>query len=160
MFKVCCLFLCFFKFVIAHHEAIAVYAVDMKTGKVLLDENSETSMIPASCLKLVTTGAALCLLDPTSGFKTELQYDGEIRDGVLHGNLYIKGGGDPALGSDRFGSTWKDQVAIWVEAISKLGIHRIEGKVIGMIPFGKEGKQLEAGEWMMSAIIMELLPLH
>ncbi|HNA62952.1 MAG TPA: D-alanyl-D-alanine carboxypeptidase/D-alanyl-D-alanine-endopeptidase [Rhabdochlamydiaceae bacterium] len=145
MFKVCCLFLLFFKFVMAHHETVAVYAVDMKTGKVILDENSDKSMIPASCLKIVTTGAALSLLDPTSQFKTELQYDGEIRDGILYGNLYIKGGGDPALGSERLGSSWKNQVAIWGEAISKCGIQKIEGRVIGDDSLWEKGKPI--GSW-------------
>jgi serine-type D-Ala-D-Ala carboxypeptidase/endopeptidase (penicillin-binding protein 4) len=112
------------------HEMIGVYAVNMKTGEVLIDENSEKSLIPASCMKVVTTGAALHLLDPLSQFQTDLEYDGSIEQGTLKGNLYIKGGGDPCLGSDRF-SSWKEQIETWVAAVSKLGIKKIQGKVIG-----------------------------
>lgn len=53
---------------------------------------------PASTIKLLTTLAALETLGPQHRFNTELWSDGEISDGVLHGNLYLKGGGDPKLG--------------------------------------------------------------
>src|SRR5579872_6958029 len=79
----------------------SIYAVD-GDGTVLIDEHGDTAVVPASCLKIVTTGAALFILGPESRFETILEYDGEIKENTLHGNLYIRGGGDPTLGSDRF----------------------------------------------------------
>ncbi len=46
-------------------------------------------------MKLVTTYAALELLGPNYQWQTEFHGDGPLRDGTLHGNLYLKGGGDP-----------------------------------------------------------------
>lgn len=113
------------------HAIVSVYAVRSATGEVLADQNSNLSLMPASCLKIATTAAALHLLGADHRFETELEYDGFIDQAkTLHGNLYIRGGGDPCLGSDR-ALPWKKQLETWVEAIQKLGIRKIEGKVIG-----------------------------
>jgi D-alanyl-D-alanine carboxypeptidase/D-alanyl-D-alanine-endopeptidase (penicillin-binding protein 4) len=113
---------------------LSIYAVDTKTNQVLVEENSEKSFIPASCMKVVTTAAALSLLGPDMRFETKLQYDGHIdQNGTLHGNIYIYGGGDPCLGSDRIPSSlsWKDQIALWILAIRAIGIQKIQGSIIG-----------------------------
>ncbi len=115
------------------HATIAAYAVNTKTGTVVLQLDENRSMIPASCLKVVTTAAALHLLGPEFRFKTELVTQGEIKNGVLHGNVIIRGGGDPCLGSERVKSAiaWDRQIEKWKEAIDSQGIHEIRGKVIG-----------------------------
>lgn len=84
------------------HASIGICIVDARTGQVIASLNPDLSLIPASSLKVVTTGAALGILGPDFVFKTELQYDGHIdrEDGTLHGNFYIRGYGDPTLGSD------------------------------------------------------------
>jgi len=53
---------------------------------------------PASLMKLVTTSAALDLLGPAYTWRTPLAVDGVVREGVLHGNVYIRGQGDPKIG--------------------------------------------------------------
>jgi D-alanyl-D-alanine carboxypeptidase/D-alanyl-D-alanine-endopeptidase (penicillin-binding protein 4) len=115
------------------HATISIYAVDTTTGEVLRDENSDKSLIPGSCMKIVTTAAALHLLGPEGRFQTDLEYDGTIDQGVLHGNIYIRGGGDPCLGSDRISSSlsWDKQIEAWAAAIQQLGIQKIEGDVFG-----------------------------
>lgn len=113
--------------------SMGVYAVKSDTYEVLIDKDSDLSLIPASCLKIVTTGAALHLLGPDKRFETHLEYDGTIdQDHSLKGNLYIRGGGDPCLGSSRVegNPSWQRQIDIWVEAVQKQGVKRIEGKVI------------------------------
>jgi len=113
------------------HALVGAYAVDMDTGKVLFDENSDKSFIPASCMKVVTTAAALHLLGSESHFETKLAYDGTIdKKGTLSGNLYIEGGGDPCLGSKRLALSWKEQIGVWVDAIYNAGIRKIKGEVI------------------------------
>jgi D-alanyl-D-alanine carboxypeptidase/D-alanyl-D-alanine-endopeptidase (penicillin-binding protein 4) len=85
---------------------IGVCVKSLQTGKTILSENALKNMAPASNLKLMTTAAALGVLGETYTFKTYIEYDGEIKDSVLYGNLYIRGTGDPTLGSDRFKGFW------------------------------------------------------
>ncbi|NGX45984.1 MAG: D-alanyl-D-alanine carboxypeptidase DacC [Chlamydiae bacterium] len=116
------------------HSQLSYYAVRCDTGEVLLDRNSDLSLLPGSCLKIATTAAALHLLGADSCFETHLEYDGAIGPTkTLHGNLYIRGGGDPCLGSDRARGalSWKKQIVSWADAIQALGIDTIEGSVIG-----------------------------
>ena len=116
------------------HASVSIYAVQMDTGKILVDQNSDLSLNPASCMKIVTTAAALHLLGAQNRFETHLEYDGVIdNEKTLHGNLYIRGGGDPCLGSNRISSSlsWEKQIEAWTKAVLKLGIRKIEGKVIG-----------------------------
>lgn len=116
------------------HASVSVYAVHMSSGEVVIDQDSGRSLMPASCMKVVTTAAALHLVDPESHFQTDLEYDGTIDpEGTLHGNLYIRGGGDPCLGSDRIvpSLSWEKQIETWADAVEKLGIRKIEGEIIG-----------------------------
>ena len=101
-------------------------------GETLVDINAEIMMLPASNMKLISTGAALHALGSGWQFETGLGYDGIIEDGVLRGDLYIIGGGDPTLGS-------KDSIAVdightfaqWEAVVRANGIRRIEGRIIG-----------------------------
>lgn len=130
------------------HALVSVYAVRCDTGEVLISENCDLSMTPASCMKTVTTASALHLLGINSRFETHLEYDGSIDDkNVLHGNIYIRGGGDPCLGSDRIvgNPSWKEQLTIWVKAIQKLGIDKIQGKII--VDATKWEKALAVPSW-------------
>ncbi|GAB3485461.1 D-alanyl-D-alanine carboxypeptidase/D-alanyl-D-alanine endopeptidase [Azotobacter salinestris] len=70
--------------------------------------NADVPLNPASTMKLVTTYAALELLGPTHKWHTEFYADGPVRDGVLDGNLYLKGGGDPKLNMERLWLLMRD----------------------------------------------------
>lgn len=108
-----------------------VLAVTM-SGDTLACLNPEKMMIPASDLKLVTTGLAVHSLGSDYRWETRIGHDGEIVDGVLKGNLYIIGGGDPTTGS-------KDSIAVpvtqtfeeWTGIVRDAGIRRIDGYIIG-----------------------------
>ncbi len=116
------------------HSIVGIYAVNSNTGEVLIDKNSDLSLVPASCMKVVTTAAALHILGADHRFETHLEYNGVIGpDKILKGNIYIRGGGDPCLGSDRITGalSWEKQIEVWADAIQKLGIQRVEGKVVG-----------------------------
>lgn len=96
--------------------------------------NGEKSLAPASCLKLVTTSAGLCLLGEEHRFQTRLAYSGSIdQNGTLHGDLIIIGGGDPTLGSARIDAVldYDELIATWVDTIKGLGIKKIAGFIIG-----------------------------
>lgn len=66
-----------------------------------LRHRAEAAVNPASVMKLVTTYAALDLLGPDYTWNTEFRTDGEVNEGVLRGNLYVRGGGDPKLVLER-----------------------------------------------------------
>ena len=68
-------------------------------GKVLASLNPQQMLTPASNTKLITTGCALHSLGKDFHFGTSIAYSGEIKDGILEGDIYIIGGGDPTLAS-------------------------------------------------------------
>lgn len=111
---------------------LGVCIQSLKTGKVILSENAVKNMAPASNLKLLTTGAALKILGENYVFKTLLEYDGQIKDSVLSGNIYITGSGDPALGSDRYKGypILEELINLWVKKIKEAGIKKINGAVM------------------------------
>ncbi|MEC7640670.1 MAG: D-alanyl-D-alanine carboxypeptidase/D-alanyl-D-alanine-endopeptidase, partial [Nitrospinota bacterium] len=74
---------------------IQIFSLDK--GESLYQYQSNHLFIPASNLKLITTAAAMTYLGPNYRFTTELHTDGEVKEDVLHGNLYFKGFGDPKL---------------------------------------------------------------
>jgi D-alanyl-D-alanine carboxypeptidase/D-alanyl-D-alanine-endopeptidase (penicillin-binding protein 4) len=109
------------------------YLTDTDSGKPIVAINIDHGMEPASVMKVITTGTALSLLGPGFRFPTLLQYDGTIDAATktLNGNIYIHGGGDPALGSPTFGSSVDAVVNGWAQAIKKLGVDSIAGCIIG-----------------------------
>lgn len=80
--------------------------------------NADISVNPASTMKLVTTYAALELLGPTYQWKTEFYTDGALKDGVLHGNLFLKGGGDPKLNMEKLWLLLRDLRANGVRQVT------------------------------------------
>ena len=80
--------------------------------------NADVSVNPASTMKLVTTYAALEVLGPTHQWKTEFFTDGTLSSGVLHGNLYLKGGGDPKLNMEKLWLLMRDLRANGVQQVT------------------------------------------
>ena len=101
-------------------------------GRTILDINSGTMLVPASNMKLITTGAAISSLGPDFRFSTSIGYSGTVTSGVLHGDLYIIGGGDPTLGSkDSIATEIGKTFSQWEAMLRKEGIRKIEGHIIG-----------------------------
>ena len=108
---------------------ISLLVKDLNNGKTLYDFRSKNSTVPASTMKLVTTATALELLGPDFHFETKLEIDGSINSqGVLNGNLIIRGGGDPTLGSEKLGDP--EFLNKWVVEVKKAGISKINGQII------------------------------
>jgi D-alanyl-D-alanine carboxypeptidase/D-alanyl-D-alanine-endopeptidase (penicillin-binding protein 4) len=115
------------------HGLWSVFVLNTETGKVLLDINGEKSLAPASNLKLLTSAVALSILGSEKRFKTYLEYNGTItRDGTLTGDIFIRGEGDPTLGSGQIPDVLPlpELMDQWVEAIQSKGIRKIEGNII------------------------------
>lgn len=113
------------------HASLSLYIVNTKTGKLVLDANSQTGLAPASSLKVVTAAAAYAILGQDYRYKTSLSYSGKIENGTLQGDIIITGSGDPSLGSWRYETTKEDKVITeFLAAISKQGIQQITGNVL------------------------------
>src|SRR6201999_247011 len=77
--------------------------VDAESGDVVCSSAASTPRPLASNMKLFTTSAALAKMGPEARIPTKVFTSGTIdAEGVLHGNLYLQGGGDPALGTPGF----------------------------------------------------------
>ncbi|MDR1684387.1 MAG: D-alanyl-D-alanine carboxypeptidase/D-alanyl-D-alanine-endopeptidase [Elusimicrobiota bacterium] len=109
---------------------ISVYAKYLD-GETIVDINKDLRLTPASTLKLYTTAAALDYLGPDFIFKTQVYLDGRKKGSTLKGDLYVKGGGDPSLGSLLIECTPSlEQLAQgWIEQLKALGVKRIKGNI-------------------------------
>jgi len=103
-------------------ESVSVYVEDLEAQKTILDFNADTSRNPASSIKLLTTLAALDSLGPAYRWKTEVYFLGPMEDGVLRGDLAIKGYGDPFLVTERFWTLLRE--------LRQKGLRRIEGDLV------------------------------
>lgn len=113
------------------HGTLAVCVYNVATGKEVYGHNATHSLVPASVNKIFTTVAGFAQLGTDFRFTTRIAVRGATdRDGVLHGNIYIEGGGDPLLGSYRYRQTQPDSLFHgWMQAIKRKGIRRVDGRV-------------------------------
>lgn len=113
------------------HGMLAVSVYNITKDKPLYNYNEQFGMAPGSVNKILTTGVAFAQLGSDFRFTTKLGIRGTVdRDGVLHGNVYIIGGGDPLLGSYRYRQTSVDSLFEgWMLALKKKGVRRIDGCV-------------------------------
>lgn len=81
--------------------AVAVVVQPIGAAQPSLRHRANTPLNPASLMKLVTTLAALETLGPAYTFRTEVLADAAPENGVLAGNLYLRGSGDPKFTYDR-----------------------------------------------------------
>ncbi len=109
--------------------SLSLIVKEVGSGKTVFAYNTIRQLTPASVLKTVTPATALEILGEDYRFPTTLEHDGSIEGGLLKGNLYIKGSGDPTLGSARFADP-RRFLREWIAALRKAGIRKIEGAVI------------------------------
>ena len=101
----------------------AALAVDLQSDGVVFARNADLSLAPASNEKLPVTFAALKQLGLSYRFKTEVLGRGTQDGAVWHGDLFLKGFGDPTLTSARLGRL--------AQAIASAGITRVDGRLYG-----------------------------
>ena len=80
-------------------------------------------------MKILTLAAAAERLGWDYKFTTILETTAEVRDGVLKGDLIVRGGGDPTIST----RGKRDQIVFdeWAAALKAAGITTIEGRIIG-----------------------------
>ena len=76
---------------------IGVYVQSLRDGDIWFARQEYTPLVPASNAKILIAAMALDYLTPDYSFHTQLRTDGRIVNGVLEGNLYLRGTGDPSL---------------------------------------------------------------
>jgi len=104
-------------------EALHVVVLDTAPhAPARLSWSAQTPVNPASLMKLVTTTAALELLGPAFVWRTPVYVEGVVREGTLHGNLYVRGSGDPRLVVERL---W-----LLLRRVQGLGIQKIQGDIV------------------------------
>lgn len=103
-------------------ESFALQVQEVGSSEPLLQHNAGLPLNPASTIKLLTTFAALDSLGPAHVWQTELYALGPVEDGVLQGDLLLKGSGDPFL--------VEDQLRNMLKALRRYGIERVEGNLI------------------------------
>ncbi len=102
--------------------SVSIVVRDVASGQNLLQLNPGTPRPPASTMKLLPTWAALDLLGPAYSWKTRAWSDVPVVKGVLKGNLYLQGGGDPLLTIERW---WR-----FANDLRQTGLRVIEGDIV------------------------------
>jgi D-alanyl-D-alanine carboxypeptidase/D-alanyl-D-alanine-endopeptidase (penicillin-binding protein 4) len=131
------------------HATISATFMDAGSGKTIAGFNIDKSLTPASSLKTVTTATALSILGADYKFKTELQYDGKLNGALLDGNLYIKGFGDPTLGSPNMelAQPMDSIIGFFLNALKKKDIKKINGLIVGDGSYFSSGASGDAWAW-------------
>lgn len=112
--------------------ARGVWGVDIRSvdsGQILFRHNADRLMMPASNMKILTLAAAAQALGWDHRFITSLETAAPIENGVVRGDVTVRGNGDPTIGA-------RDNRAVvvfeqWARALREAGITTIEGRVIG-----------------------------
>lgn len=111
------------------------YVLDTTTGQTLAAVRADTPRIPASVEKLYTTSTALLRFGPTATLETSVLGAGELDDaGTWHGDLYLRGEGDPTFGTADFNRRaygLGTSVSTLAAAVRSAGILRVTGRVRG-----------------------------
>jgi D-alanyl-D-alanine carboxypeptidase/D-alanyl-D-alanine-endopeptidase (penicillin-binding protein 4) len=113
----------------------ALTVKDLRTGKVVCSLNPQARQSLASNTKIFTTVTALGRLGPSHRFQTRVFHDGRIRNGVLQGDLYLRGGGDPTLATSEFLEAYLagegSAIDVLAARVSRAGIKRVTGRLYG-----------------------------
>jgi D-alanyl-D-alanine carboxypeptidase/D-alanyl-D-alanine-endopeptidase (penicillin-binding protein 4) len=104
----------------AEDVSIVVQAVD--SPEPTLSHLADVPRSPASVMKIVTTWSALEYLGPAYTWPTEVYFSNELDGGTLHGDLVLKGYGDPYLVVEEF---WK-----LLRSLRRLGLREIKGDLV------------------------------
>jgi D-alanyl-D-alanine carboxypeptidase/D-alanyl-D-alanine-endopeptidase (penicillin-binding protein 4) len=107
---------------------IGVMVVDAADGRVLAEHEADRGFATASNMKLLSAAVALTTLGPDYTMATELVARGEVRDGVLEGDLVLRGRGDPTFGEGEAGQAALES---FVAALRELHLRTVTGRVLG-----------------------------
>ena len=111
------------------HGTWGVHVRSIDRGDTLFALNAGKLMMPASNMKILTLAAAADRLGWDHRFTTVLETTAAVEDGVLLGDLIIRGGGDPTINArDKRNEIVFDE---WAAALQRAGISAIDGRIVG-----------------------------
>ena len=134
------------------HASVSVHVQDMQNGQTIAKHNENLSLIPASSLKLITTGVALEKLGPNYKYETKVMVDNQ--------NVYILGSGDPTLGAPMSDYTEKTSALMLqlADAVAKTGASHFSGGVLAIsdvfdtAPVGDSWPYYDLGNYYASGV--------
>ena len=100
-------------------------------------KSADTTLVPASTMKMLTGTAALRRLGADFRFTTEVKADRPVVNGVLDGPLWLVGAGDPLLSTQQYADSFRNQPQVFTsldtlaDRIVEAGVHEIRGGVVG-----------------------------
>lgn len=115
----------------ANNAAWGIRIQDLVTGEILFEREPHRALRPASNMKLFTSAAGLDRLGHNYRYRTELYARGPIVNGVLDGDLIVKGSGDPSIGGRFTDGDITLTFRQWADSLKAAGIRQITGRVIG-----------------------------
>lgn len=104
------------------YDSLSIYVEDIDSGETLLRFQDQVPRNPGSTIKLLTTLVALDVLGPAYKWQTDVFALGEVDDGRLHGDLLLRGNGDPFLVTERM---WQ-----LLRRVRQAGIREIDGDLL------------------------------
>lgn len=116
---------------------VSFMAYDLNSKEVLASSGADRLINPASNAKLITSAAALHLLGPEFRWETEYHATAPIVDGILNGDLIVKGSGDPTVVNERLASV--------ADALYAKGLRKITGRIV--VDDSVFDRNLEAKGW-------------
>ena len=128
-----------------------VMIISLSRGDTLFTESPDAMMQPASTMKMYTSVLALDRFGPDYEFKTAALRDGQVGpDGMLTGNLYLRGSGDPSL-APRFWGTLNPMDSL-ARLVAGTGVRHVHGDIVGdasafdpqLVPEGWQSRYLGA----------------
>ena len=111
------------------HAQWGVVVRSLESGELLYELNAHKLMMPASNMKIVTLAGAAHTLKWDYRFSTTLETSAPVEGGVLQGDLYIRGGGDPTINTRN--GRGAAVFAEWIAALRANGIAQINGRIVG-----------------------------
>ena len=116
---------------VAQASEASIQIAEVESGRVVAQRNPHMAVVPASNMKLFTTGAALDLLGGDFKIKTTVYALGEVDpSGTLRGDLKIVGRGDPTIGGRFHDGNAAAVLEQWATELKRAGIKTIQGNLI------------------------------
>jgi len=119
-------------------------------GRVIFSHKETEPLQPASTLKLATALAALDILGPDSTFTTRFVASKAPKNGVIDGDLYVIGGGDPLFATTGYKTVFDDpdqfyeDLTALADTLADAGIKQISGGIVG------DESRYDATRWVSS----------
>lgn len=103
-------------------HGMSAYVKAVNSPRPLLAHQEQTSRVPASVMKLITSYAALGTLGPNYRWPLDVMTNGVVKNGTLQGDLIVKGYGSPEFN--------KAELRKVLKGIKQKGIRNVNGRVV------------------------------